>query len=117
MSKANRLRRKAKEKDRARRRQQRPAGQTPHHPFFQTFSGNPLGGPSATEQVELVADEATYATVNGDDNLVQTCVTRLAEQGDPRLVDRVLRRVLEQERHPHLAVRLAAGRPGPLRPP
>lgn len=93
MGKANRLRRKAKEKDRARRGQQRPSGQTAHNPF----SGNPQPHrPSTIEQVELAVDEAIYATVKGDDDLVQTCGTRLDEQSNPQLVDRILRRVLEQ---------------------
>jgi hypothetical protein len=93
VGKANRLRRKAREKDRARRGQQRPSGQTAHN----HFSANPQPRrPGATEQVELLVDEAVYATARGDENLVQACGTRLAGQGNPRLVDRTLRRVLEQ---------------------
>jgi uncharacterized protein DUF2786 len=97
VGKANRLRRKAKEKDRARRGQQRRSGQTAHNPFSGPFSGNPQPGrPSAVEQVELVVDEAVYASVEADDDLVRACGTRLAEQGSPQLVDRTLHRVLAE---------------------
>ena len=93
VGKANRLRRKAKEKDRARRRQQRPSGQAAHHPFA---DGPQQRRPSVIEQVEVLVDEATYATVKGDDDLVQACGTRLAERGDPQVVDPTLCRILAQ---------------------
>jgi hypothetical protein len=100
VGKANRMRRKAKEKDR-KRRQQSSAGPAGPHPFFGTAQPHQSRGPTPAEVVELLVDDAVHAVVKDDADAFAKCVTALTDLPgragrnlSARLVDRTLARVM-----------------------